>query len=153
MAKKTLFKLPFETDFRITGVFCRENDYRFTWMLNKHLMFDFRRVADFEFARTREEQPSRHSVFYFDQPTLMRTFFLVNNRSAEGQSIFTNPPALDFLLLVKAEGARFSSVDLLRNLRAISQVTAAYQLDDALGRHKEAFLYDFELFLSLKIKS
>jgi hypothetical protein len=152
MAKKTLFRLPFETEFRITGVFCRENDYRFTWLLNSHLFFNFKRVADFEFAPTREKKETNHAVFYFDQPSLMRSFFLVNNRSSEGPNIFTNPPSIDFLLLVKDEGARFSPGDLLRNLRTIPQVTAAYQLDDALGKNKEAFLYDFELFLAHKLK-
>lgn len=39
-----------------------------------------------------------------------------------------------------------------RKIRALPQVTAAFMLDDALGKNKDAFMYDFELYLSKELK-
>ncbi len=152
MAKKTLFRLEFETEFRIVGVFCPEKDYRFCWLLNNKLDFNFRRTFDFSSFQPKNKEPEFHSVYRYERESLQRTYFLVNNRSIEGSRLFANPAGLDFLLLVKADDSRFDYGQLLKKIRALPQITAAYMLDDALGKNKDGFLYDFEVYLSQKIK-
>ncbi|MFN2394264.1 MAG: IPExxxVDY family protein [Bacteroidales bacterium] len=152
MAKKTLFRLEFETDFRVVGVFCPEKDYRFCWLLNNKLDFNFRRATDFTDITGKSESAELHSVYLYERESLQRTYFLVNNRSNEGSRLFSNPAGLDFLLLVKADDSRFNYNQLLKKIRALPQVTAAYMLDDALGKNKDAFLYDFEVYLSQELK-
>lgn len=152
MAKKTLFRLEFETDFRVVGVFCPEKDYRFCWMLNNKLDFNFRRAPDFQFIPPKSKIIEFHAVYYYERESLQRTYYLVNNRSNEGSRLFANPAGLDFLLLVKADDSRFDYNQLLKKIRALPQVTAAYMLDDALGKNKDGFLYDFEVYLSQKTK-
>ena len=150
MAKKNLFPFHFESDFRIVGVFCLENDYRLSWLMNNRLLFDFKRTIDFGFYSEKLQQPANHSVFHCEQDTLQRSFFLLNNHSYEGSTLFAKPPGINFLMLLKAE--RYDIKDLLKKLRSLPQVTAAYQLDDALGKHKESFLYDFEMYLGQELK-
>jgi hypothetical protein len=152
MAKKTLFRLEFETEFRIVGVFCPEKDYRFCWLLNNILDFNFRRTPDFQFIPPKSKVTEFHAVYHYERESLQRTYYLVNNRSNEGGRLFANPAGLDFLLLVKADDSRFDYSQLLKKIRALPQVTAAYMLDDALGKNKDGFMYDFEVYLSQKLK-
>lgn len=132
------------------GVFCREKDYRLSWLLNNRLLFDFKRTIDFGYYSEKLQQPTNHSAFHFQQETLQRSFFLLNNHSYEGTTLFARPAGIDFLLLLKAE--RYDIKELLKNLRSLPQITAAYQLDDALGKNKESFLYDFEMYLAQELK-
>ena len=150
MAKRKLHTPPFESDFRVVGIFCRENDYRLSWLLNTKLMFDFKRTLDFGYYSEKLQQPANHSTFHFEQETLLRSFFLLNNRAYEGSTLFDNPQGLDYLLLFRAE--RYESKELLRNLRSLPQITAAYQLDEALGKKRENLLYDFEMYLAQELK-
>ncbi len=150
MAKKQLLPFPFQSDFRVVGMVCRENDYRISWLLNTRLLFDFKRTIDFAFYSEKLQQPNNHSVFHFEQDTLQRSFFLLNNRSGEGSIICENPPGIDFLLLLRAE--RYDIKDLLKSLRSLPQITAAYQLDEALGKKRETLLYDFEMYLAQELK-
>lgn len=152
MAKKTLFRLQFETEFRIVGLFCQERDYRLSWLLNNQLNFNLKRVADFVFYPGKGKDPGDHSVYVCEKEALRQTYFLVNNRNDNGGMMFTAPPGLDFLVLVKADGVRFNFPELLKEFRSVPQITAAYLLDDALGRNKESFLYDFEMFLAHELK-
>ncbi len=153
MAKRTPLKVHYESEFRIVGIVCSEADYRFCWMLNHYLGFDFRRTSDFMFYSSRSKVETRFSVFeYQGLESLQYSFFLVNNRSYDDAPLFANPPGLDFLLLVKADEYRFDFKHLLANLRSIQQLSGAYQLDEALGKDKEAFLYDFEVFLYQEVE-
>lgn len=152
MAKKTLFKLEFDSPFKVMGVFCQEKDYRFAWILNTHLQFGFRKEKDFTFYPSQQTIPFVFSVYSFDQTDMQRSFFLVSNRSLQGQRLFDKPPSLDYIFLVKADAFRFDFSELLKKIRGLKQVTAAYLLDDILGRKKEGFLYDFEVFLTHDLK-
>jgi len=153
MAKKTIFKLQFETDFRIVGLFCSERDYRISWLINQQLLFNLKRTPDFEYVPARSNEQSSFSVFFYYDESCRREYYLVNNRSGMGSSLFLTPPGLDYLLLVKLDDDRFDSAPLLSKLRAISQLSAAYVLDDMLGKTKEPFLYDFEMFVLQQIES
>jgi hypothetical protein len=154
MAKKTLFKLQFESEFRLIGLVCSESDYRFCWLLNRQLGYDFCRVSNFEFVPAKSQTSSRFSVFEYDrEESLYFSLYLVNNRSHDGTLLFGAPAGLDFLLLAKADEGRFHLPDLLKKLRTLSQLQAAFPLDGALGKNKEIFLYDFEMFVSHEIHS
>lgn len=152
MAKKTLFKLPFETEFRIAGLFCGEKDYRLCWLLNNQLPFQFKRSTDFWFTQPKADEALQFAVFYYEEPTLQRTFFLLANRSYQGGVLFNNPPGLDYLLLINADDLRYDYSQMLKSFRDIRQIRAAYMLDDLLGRNKEAFLYDFEMYRAHELK-
>ncbi len=134
------------------GVFCQENDYRFAWILNTHLHFGFKKVKDFEIYLPKQTMLNIFSVYSFEQTEMNRTFFLVSNRSIQGNRLFDKPPALDYIFLVKADAFRFDFSEMLKRIRGLKQVTAAYLLDDVLGKKKEGFLYDFEFFLTHDLK-
>lgn len=152
MAKKISLKLVFETEYRIVGVFCPERDYRFCWLLNNHLKLGFRRTSDFSFFLPKEPAALNFSVFHFAIEHLQQNFYLVNNRSNEGTRLFSTPPGLDYLFVIKADEDRFDMSNLLRQIRSVPQVSAAYLLEDALGKNREAFLYDFEVFVAQELK-
>jgi hypothetical protein len=154
MAKKTLLRLDFESEYRIVGLFCNENDYRLCWLLNRYLLFSFKRGPDMELLNEKTGIKTNFSVFEYQAPeSLQSSFFIVNNRSHENILLFPAPPGLGFLLMVRADESRYSFKDLLNNLRKVPQLTAAYLLDNILGKNKEAFLYDFEFFVSREIET
>ncbi len=153
MAKKTILKLQFETDFRIVGLFCSERDYRLSWLLNRQLLFNLRRTSDFEYLPAKNTEHSFFSVFFYYDDSCRREYYLVSNRSGMGSSIFLSPPGLDYLLLVKLDDNRFDSSPIISKLRAIPQLSAAYSLDDLLAKTKEPFLYDFEMFVFQQIEA
>jgi hypothetical protein len=153
MAKKTLFRLEFESEYRIVGLFCSERDYRLCWLLNNQLGYDFRRApADFEAFSARTQSLEMHSVYHYKAPESMKSsFFIINNRSHNDITLFQTPPGLDYLFLVRADGSWFNFRDLLKTLRSMKLLSAAYQLDQELGKGKEGFLYDFEMFVTQEI--
>jgi hypothetical protein len=152
MAKKTLFRVEFETEYRILGLFCLEKDYRLCWLLNKHLQFDFKKTIDFQFATGKNHDFFHYPVFIYDAMLLQRTFILISNQSPQGQIMFPSPRGLNYLLLVRADESRFDLSQFLKSVRDVPQITAAFMIEDALGRYKEEFLYDFELFLAQELK-
>lgn len=153
MAKKTIFKLQFETDFRIVGLFCSERDYRLSWLINRQFLFNLKRTSDFEYLPVKSNESGFFSVFFYYDESCRREYYLVSNRSGSGSTVFTTPPGLDYLLLIKIDDDRFDANSLLTGLRAIPQLSAAYALDDLLAKTKEPFLYDFEMFVLQQIEA
>lgn len=151
MAKKTLFKIKFESDFRIVGLFCREPGYRMCWFINNHLGFNFKMVHDFISNPENDTEPDGHIVFMFRHTSLGQTYFIISNRGSNGNRLFANSPNVDYLMLVKFDDTRFDVRDLLKAFRSVPNVVGAYMIDDALGRKKEGFLYDFEIFLTQEL--
>lgn len=153
MAKKRILRLPVETEYRIIGVVCSERDYRFCWLINKQLGFNFRRVTDFEHKPLKSPFVLKFSAYHYEaHESLQCSFFLVNNRSENDLKLFGTPAGIDFLLLVKADEMRFGFQELINKLRSVQQLSTAWQLDDALGKNKESFLYDFEMFVFKEIE-
>jgi len=147
MAKKTIFRLEFESEFHLVGLFCNESDYRLIWLLNRYLLYNFARVEDFRFTPHKSNNTEHFSVFHYNDEQFRREFFVVNNRSYESRAMFAQPSGLDYIMLIRAGDSRFDFDTLLKNLRTIAQFTAAYQIDDHLAKGREAFLYDFEMFV------
>lgn len=150
--KKYSELLRYKTEIKVVGVFCPEKDYRLCWLINNQLRYDFKKTLDFIYPTTQNPEGASFSVYTFERPTLQQSYFLVNNRSHDNQTLFSKPQGLDFLLLINADDSRYNYTQLLKSLRSLSQINAAYMLDDALGKLKESFLYDFELFLSQELK-
>lgn len=148
MAKKTLLRLEFDSPFKIVGIFCLEKDYRFCWMMNSFLGFDFHRVTDFAFTPEKITEEQNYSLFSFQNEEAGWHFFLLSNRSAEGVNMFSKPPGINFLLLIKADAFRYDFNKMLKDIRSLKSVTAAFLLDEALGKKKDEFLYDFEYFIT-----
>lgn len=150
MAKKTLFRLQFESDYRIVGLFCREPAYRLCWLINNQFGINFKMVHDFTPNPDKGRAPDSHLVFLHKDNVLCQEYYIISNRGSNGSLIFASPPNIDFLMLVKADDSRFDGRDLLKGLRLVPEMVAAYMLDDLLGRKKEGFLYDFEEFIARK---
>lgn len=154
MAKKTHFRLPYEAEYRVAGVFCPEKDYRLCWLINNYLKVNFSRRSDISLPNGKDAGLiEQYAVYHHEKEELQQAFFLVSNRSHNGHLLFHSPPQLDFLMLIDADDSRFDFNALLKKIRSIPHVTAAYMLDDVLGRNRDIFLYDFEMFIAGELKS
>ncbi len=146
MAKKLRLHLEYTPDFEAIGISSNQKDYRLCWHLNRELRLDMRRLNDFTYFPKGSESNCPFSVFYHAIPELKLKYFLVNNRCSEGV-LLAEPKNLDYLLLVQGPETPPPLDELLKQLRSVKAIHAAFLLMQDMGRRSTAFFYDFEHYL------
>lgn len=145
MVKKRKLNIEYETELKVFGIYSTLKDYRFCWMLNKHLDFDIKRIADFSYIPHKSSDSSAFPVFAYEKPELLIQHFLIVNKSPQG-NLFHEPKNMDYLLLVK--NPQINTNDFIISLRKIPMVQAVFQINEKQNNRTTTIMYDFELFLS-----
>ncbi|TVR41702.1 MAG: IPExxxVDY family protein [Bacteroidia bacterium] len=151
MPKKLKLKIEQIHDFKTVGIFSTQKDYRLCWLLNKTLNLDLKRIDDFLHSPHNQNTPSSFPLFYQEIPRLMLRYFLLNNRSKEGL-LFPEPKNLDYLLLLDKPSEQHDIDALIKKIRSVPMVQAAYLLDGKLGKKADSFFYDFEMHITDVLK-
>ncbi len=151
MAKKLKLEVSYRPEFRATGLFTAQKDYRLCWLLNQHLHIDLQRLPDFEYLCLNQSTPGHFAVYHYELPELMMRYFLVCNKSSEGV-LFGEPKNLDYLLLLKQPSDQLQLDDLITKIRKVPMMQAVFDLDEKLGKRGNAFFYDFEMYLGEALK-
>ena len=149
MTKKIVLNLDYEPPFRAIGICCPQKEYRLSWLINKQLGINLKRVADFEYFPQHHQEKKQFPVYRYRDIPLHLDLLLVSNRSG-GLLLFPEPKTLDFLLLVRNPSQQLDLLPVLQKIRKISYVQAAFFVDDKLGKKEGDFFFDFELYLSPK---
>ncbi len=147
MAKKLKLDIGYTPEFRLTGIFSTQKNYRLCWLLNQHLKMDLRWLKDFPYLPHKQEEESRFPVFYHEAKRLKTRYLLLANKSPGGL-LLPDPKNLDYLFLSWHPDIGIDLQGLLARIRVVPGVQAAYLLDDQLNARAKEVLYDFELFLS-----
>ncbi len=145
MVKKRKLNIEYETEFNVFGIYSTLKDYRFCWMLNKHLDFDIKRIADFLYIPHKATEPASFPVFAYEKPELLIHHFLIVNKCSRGY-LFHEPRNMDYLLVVK--NPQINTAEFINNLRKIPMVMAVFSINEKQNNRTTTVMYDFELFLA-----
>ncbi len=147
MGKKLLLNVKYKPDFIVIGVFCPLKDYRFCWLLNKYLDYNFNFFGNFPVRSSAGKMPAFHNVFECYNELLLLRMFVLNNKNNE-QIIFPTPANLDYLLLIQVDESRHDMQQMIASIRSVPGINAAFFLDKELGKRADEIFYDLELFIT-----
>ncbi|HYE56605.1 MAG TPA: IPExxxVDY family protein [Chitinophagaceae bacterium] len=97
---------------RLLGIVAPVKDYRFCWLLNHKLRFDFRMKNDIEIQLTKKGRQYFFAVYEYQEPSTSLCHYLYNNQF-DGEYLLPEFRHLDFLWLMKGD---IASNELLTHL-------------------------------------
>ena len=104
----------FFEDSRLMGIVAPMKDYRFSWLLNNKLRFDFRMKNDIEIQLTKKGRQYFFAVYEYRDPLGSLCHYLYNNQF-DGEYLLPEFRHLDFshttrnpMLLLLISGLRLS---------------------------------------------
>jgi len=121
-----------EEDFfsgtRILGIMCQLKNYRFCWMLNARLPFDFRLNTDFEVQLKKKGRNYFFQVYQFYETGNELQHYIYQNQF-EGEYLLPEFKHFDFLWLIKAAIIPDDDfINLQRNLKEINEIQLVTEL-------------------------
>ena len=152
MAKrKQILKLGLDSDISLIGISCHLKSYRLSFAMDDSLGLSFRRINDFEIPG-HDENILKYPFLMYEDTELKNQFCLVGNHHPQGKLV----PALrqvDYFFVARdpLEKAAFGMI--LKKIRSIPSVQAAYQVDPARTKDVSQLLEEMELHLLIAGKS
>ncbi|MBW7890737.1 MAG: IPExxxVDY family protein [Chitinophagaceae bacterium] len=122
----------FFSDARLLGVVAPVKDYRFCWLLNRHLGCDFRVNSDIEIRLAKKGRQYFFPVYEHVEPGNFLTHYIYNNQF-EGEYLLPEFRHLDFVWLIKGEEVQ---TELLENLAQSIKNIPGVQLIMELEKEK-----------------
>jgi len=114
-----------DINFSLIGISSHENDYRLVWAINNSLKIQYIRTDNLVVHYPKLKIDAEFSRFaYVDEERIM-TYYLISNRCPDG-ILFPEIKNIDFLMQVVGELNSKSIDALLKSLRKIDIISAAY---------------------------
>lgn len=147
MTKKHVLQHEYRHNFKVIGISSAQKDYRLCWLINNQLGYDLKRLPDFIHKHPDHDREQSYSVYHYEEPAMFLHINLLANKSEEHQ-LFLQPRNTDYLLLFKQPSEQLNLEELVKAIRKIPQVQAAFLLPRVNDKKYSAFFFDFELFLT-----
>src|ERR1035437_3336408 len=130
--------------FTLLGISCHMKDYRISFLLNKHLGYDFQKMEDLNITLASKKNPAEFSLYYYHDEDYFNKYYLLANRS---QDLVMAPEIkqVDFLLLIEGEFRKALKDRLIKSIREIPNVLTAYEVKFAEIKNYETLLNDMEM--------
>jgi hypothetical protein len=126
----------FFSGVRLLGIMSQLKNYRFCWLINAHLKYDFRLKTDVEIQVKKKNRNYFFQVYHFCETDCEMEHYIYHNQF-EGEYLLPEFKHFDFLWLVKADiipEETFS--DLQKNLKTINGVQLVTELIQEKIKHK-----------------
>lgn len=147
MTKKTLLKLDYKPPFHAIGIFSPQKEYRLCWLINRHLKTQLTRLPDFQYMPQGHAERLLFPLFSQAGRDGQASLVLIANRHAN-TCLFKEPKNMDYLLLLSKTSAPDTPDEVIKSLRKVPQIEAAYVVDKWVGKTESAFFQELELALS-----
>lgn len=124
------FKLTIEYDydFALVGISCHEKDYRIAWAINTKLKIELRKAEDLKIELKKNTSPTLFPFYEFIDEEGFREYFLIGNRGGKGLLI-PEQKQVDYFLMIRGTYNDADKISLLKQLKDINIVLAAYDID------------------------
>ncbi len=123
-------------DFDVLGISCQEKDYRFCWLLHKHL--DWRLVQESE-QESQQRAPGPVSVFFGELPDLYITIRILQLPKAPKFWI-QETAGMDYLIQLTGASESFV-IEAAHNMRNIPEVQWCGKLQKLSDKTKAKLIY------------
>lgn len=135
MAKKHKLNFTPEYNFVLVGISSHENDYRLSWAINTALGLELAKTENLVILSKTSTVKAAFSRFtYLDQES-MTTYNLISNRSHDAYYI-EELRTMDYFLIVDGENDESGRAALLKKVKSIGIVHAAFSLEPASLKSK-----------------
>ncbi|MBV9961475.1 MAG: IPExxxVDY family protein [Parafilimonas sp.] len=140
MAKLILDIDAIEDDFftgsRLLGIMSQLKNYRFCWLVNYQLYYDFRLLTDAEVQIKKKTRNYFFQVYQFCETEREITHYIYHNQF-EGEYLLPEFKHFDFLWLLKGDVVTEEEVlDLQQNLKTINGIQLVTELAHAKIKNK-----------------
>ncbi|MEO8712144.1 MAG: IPExxxVDY family protein [Parafilimonas sp.] len=141
MAKLKLNIDGIEDDFfagtRLLGIMSQLKNYRFCWLVNAYLNFDFRLCTDAEVQMKKKERNYFFQVYQFSETDCETQHYIYHNQF-QGEYLLPEFKHFDFLWLIKADMINEEDfIKLQQDLKKINGVQLVTELTREKIKHKE----------------
>jgi hypothetical protein len=152
MAKrKLILKLGLDSDISLIGISCHLKSYRLSFAMDTSLGLAFIRMDDFTVPGN-EDGMLGYPFMMVDDDDLKNQFCLVGNHHPQAKLV----PSLgqvDFFLMASNPMEAVLTSSIIKKLRSIPQVLAAYQINTAGTKDIDLLLAEMELHLLIAGRS
>lgn len=138
---KTKLILDYDYDFLLIGISCHAKDYKLAWALNRQLNIDMERKNDFSIQLKKKTEASVFPYFSFVNEEEQLRYVLVGNRG-ESSYLIPEQKQTDFFLVIDGYYEMVNSEELIQQLKAISIILTAYQIDPDELKSKQNLIFD-----------
>lgn len=126
--KKTMkLKIDDVINFKIIGISSHENDYRLVWAVNNQLNTRFIRIDNLSLFDQKLNDAMEFSKYGYTDEDKCLQFYLISNRCPNG-FLFPQVKNFDYLFQVFGEISETEVRDMLRKLKSVAVVSAAFEL-------------------------
>lgn len=124
------FKLTIEYDYDFTliGISCHEKDYRLAWALNNKLQTELQKSNDLKIEFKKNNVSNSFTFYEYIDEDLYREYYLIGNRGS-GALLIPEQKQVDYFLMVKGNFNASDKTNLLKQLKDINIVLAAYDVN------------------------
>lgn len=132
MTKKRKHILSFEDeiDFEMIGICSHHSDYRLVWGINDKIKLKLVKSDDDLCSTNKKgETVSEHSMYTFIDEENRLEYYLVKNK-AQGKLLIPEKGAIDYFLFL-CNNSFVETEGLLRELKGVTSILAAYEFDPA----------------------
>ncbi len=131
----------FFEDTHLLGIVAPMKDYRFSWLLNNRLRFDFRVKNDIEIQLTKKGRQYFFAVYEYREHATSLCHYLYNNQF-DGEYLLPEFRHLDFLWLMKGDIASPEWLtDLTSSLKDLNGVQLVMELTNEKIRNKGHLIF------------
>jgi len=130
-----------EDDFfagtRLLGIMSQIKNYRFCWLVNAQMNFDFRLNTDMEIQLKKKSRNYFFDIYFFCEP-YSRTEHYIYHNQFEGEYLLPEFRHFDFLWLIKADVITEESfVNLQQEIKKIGGIQLVTELTKEKLKNKE----------------
>ncbi len=127
----------FFTGTRLLGIMSQLKNYRFCWLINAQLNYDFRLNADMEIQIRKKGRNYFFDVYRYCETDCETEHYIYHNQF-EGEYLLPEFKHFDFLWLMKADVPNDESfITLQQNLKEIEGVQLVTELAHDKIKHKQ----------------
>ncbi len=126
--KKTVkLKVDGQSNFKLIGISSHENDYRLVWAINEHMKLQFTRIENLIIHQVKLQSDLEFGRYLFHDEDRYFKLYLISNRCPDG-FLFPEVKNIDFLLQVIGDVSEQELKSLVKGLKAVPVVSAAFEL-------------------------
>ncbi len=114
-------------NFKIIGISSHENDYRLVWAINNQLNTRFIRIDNLSLFDQKLNDTIEFSKYGCADEDKCLKFYLISNRCPNG-FLFPQVKNFDYLFQIFGEISETEAKDILRKLKSVAVVSAAFEL-------------------------
>ncbi len=137
--RKHKLEIEYDYDFILIGIATHEKDYRLCWAIGNRLGREFSRHEDIPVA-AKKKSVMLFSAYHSRDEETFTDFYIIANKCATGM-LAPEQKKSDFFLMVKGNVTDEEKQEVMRLLKEINFVLAAYEVKPDSLRSKQHFLF------------